>query len=84
MGGIEATSGRRGPTHSFKPASEWGGPGKAPEVLRERPTRGVRTSEAPGEIEKVRRAFLLQAHLSGDVIAELLLDLLLDLGIEVG
>src|SRR5271166_2665343 len=31
-----------------------------------------------------QRVFLLQAHLSGHVVAELLLDLLLGLGIEVG
>jgi len=29
-------------------------------------------------------SFLLQAHLGGDIVAELLLDLLLGLGIEVG
>ena len=30
------------------------------------------------------KSFLLQAHLGGDIVAELLLDLLLGLGIEVG
>ena len=35
-----------------------------------------------GESQRVTK--LLQAHLSGDVVAELLLDLLLGLGIEVG
>jgi hypothetical protein len=36
------------------------------------------------EIGKARRVSLLLAHLSGHVVAELLLDLLLGLGIEVG
>jgi hypothetical protein len=46
--------------------------------------RNPRMSGAPGEIDKAQRVFLLLAHLSGDVVAELLLDILLGLGIEVG
>jgi hypothetical protein len=53
---------------------------KIPTSRKEREKWGTRRRE----IDKVRRVFLLLAHLSGDVVAELLLDLLLGLGIEVG
>jgi hypothetical protein len=48
--------------------------------------RNPRMSGAPGIVRRreIAESFLLQAHLSGDVVAKLLLDLLLGLGIEVG
>jgi hypothetical protein len=53
--------------------------------------RNPRMSGAPGTRHRTTarnrqsaESFLLQAHLSGDVVAKLLLDLLLGLGIEVG
>ncbi len=52
-------------------------------VFRPHPLiRNPRMSGASGE--RKREDLLLQAHLSSDVVAELLLDLLLGLGIEVG
>src|ERR1700684_3390721 len=49
--------------------------------------RGPPTPSVPGLSSRNRQSaesFLLLAHLSGDVVAELLLDILLGLGIEVG
>src|SRR6202044_3254707 len=53
--------------------------GWVPTSRKEREKWGTR-----GQLPAKPESFLLLAHLSGDVVAELLLDILLGLGIEVG